>query len=360
LEFSFSQVQSRITFVLSNHEDKFPPKLRSPFFSLRAIANKFETMKRHIIPLPSCSVEVVLTKRGFVKVDGDHTTKKKRSYYQSLTKMASSSKRSRKVAAKPGAVVEAMDSLDIIPNEVQSPSKKVRMQNPDSPSSQGQKAAAALGLAIVTPGTNRHRAQQLAEEQAATKSNARRALFVAPGTRPVAVTPSRKQKQEHEEPKAKQKLIFGRLVTEIIVSDKVKQVYAIIRKLTGSIGGNGSHGPIYGELTMGSMQKMVNLMKEHTGFDTSSRFIDVGSGIGKPNLHVAQDPGVEFSYGIEVEVDRWVLGMNCLKGVLDAAYEQSAPSFDERILHRCIFEHADIRKAKTFDPFTHVYMFSIG
>jgi hypothetical protein len=224
-------------------------------------------------------------------------------------------------------------------------------------------AVVVPGSAVVTPATKRHREPSNDDEDDNTSKVALpRALFESPGPRPVAVTPSKKQAEvdADAEPGAKRKLIFGRMVTERIVPENVKQVYGIVRKLTGSIGGNGSHGPIYGELTMGSMQKMVNVMKEYTGLDTSSRFIDVGSGIGKPNLHVAQDPGVEFSYGIEVEVDRWVLGLNCLKGVLDAAHKQSTASADELIRHRCIFEHGDIRDAKSFDPFTHVYMFSIG
>jgi hypothetical protein len=33
---------------------------------------------------------------------------------------------------------------------------------------------------------------------------------------------------------------------------------------------------------------------------------------------------------------------------------------NERIRHRCVFDHGDIRAATSFDPFTHVYMFSIG
>jgi len=106
------------------------------------------------------------------------------------------------------------------------------------------------------------------------------------------------------------------------VLENVKKVYAIVRKFTGSIGGNASMGPIYGELTMWSMQKVINLMKEHTEFTNTSLFVDVGSGIGKPNLHVAQDPGVKFSYGIEVEPSRWLLGIICLKNVLDAASKQ--------------------------------------
>ena len=108
---------------------------------------------------------------------------------------------------------------------------------------------------------------------------------------------------------------------------------------------------------------MTNLMKEHTKLDKSSKFIDVGSGIGKPNLHVCQDPGVEFSYGIEMERSRWLLGMTSLKATLDAASEQTTVAYGAEVTKigtRCYMEHSNIMFAKTFDPFTHVYMFSIG
>jgi len=127
---------------------------------------------------------------------------------------------------------------------------------------------------------------------------------------------------------------------------------------------SGCGGAIYGELTVGSMQKMVELMKVHTNLGPDSRFIDVGSGLGKPNLHVTQDPAVEFSYGIEMEQVRWMLGMSNLKVVLQDAHEQetSGKDFaeDEKIRHRCTFAHGDITEANYFDPFTHVYMFDIG
>lgn len=35
------------------------------------------------------------------------------------------------------------------------------------------------------------------------------------------------------------------------------------------------------------------------------RFIDIGAGLGKPNLHVAQDPCCRLSLGIELETIRW-------------------------------------------------------
>lgn len=49
--------------------------------------------------------------------------------------------------------------------------------------------------------------------------------------------------------------------------------------------------------------------QEETGFDENSSFIDVGAGLGKPNFHVAQDPGVEISYGLELEKVRWQLSI---------------------------------------------------
>lgn len=117
-----------------------------------------------------------------------------------------------------------------------------------------------------------------------------------------------------------------------------------------------------GELTVGSMQKMVELMKTYTNFSSASRFIDVGSGLGKPNIHVCQDPKVEFSYGIEMEMSRWMLGMANLQAVLKAAKNQDDSQLDEseRIGTNCMFDHGNIMDAETFDPFTHVYAFSIG
>ncbi len=160
--------------------------------------------------------------------------------------------------------------------------------------------------------------------------------------------------------KTRKRLNFGHGVatasSDSTVQKNTRQVYAVVNKMTGSIGGNGHGGAIYGELTVGSMQKMIDLMKVHTNFGPESRFIDVGSGLGKPNLHVAQDPGVEFSYGIEMEKVRWVLGMSNLNMVLQRAEKKP----NENILHRCMFEHGDITYAKYFDPFTHVYMFDIG
>ena len=86
---------------------------------------------------------------------------------------------------------------------------------------------------------------------------------------------------------------------------RVTTSYRCIQQSTGSLGGNGSGGPIYGELTVGSMQHVIDYLVQSCEYSAASRFIDVGSGRGKPNFHVAQDPGVCLSIGIEVEEIRW-------------------------------------------------------
>jgi hypothetical protein len=86
---------------------------------------------------------------------------------------------------------------------------------------------------------------------------------------------------------------------------RVKAVYKCINQITGSLGGNGSGGPSYGELTEGSMQRIVDYLILYCCFGPLSRFLDIGAGQGKPNFHVAQNPGVHLSIGVEVEAVRW-------------------------------------------------------
>ena len=57
----------------------------------------------------------------------------------------------------------------------------------------------------------------------------------------------------------------------------VDTMYRIVWKLTGSLGGNGSGGAIYGELTKSSMHKLVQLMVASTNLGPKSQFLDVGS-----------------------------------------------------------------------------------
>ena len=106
-----------------------------------------------------------------------------------------------------------------------------------------------------------------------------------------------------------QKLQIGSPIkSSIDVLPQVSQIYKIVHKSTGALGGNGATGAIYGELTTRALQRVYNIMVAKCGFNSSSRMIDVGAGLGKPNFHAAQDPAVRLSIGVELEDIRWQVG----------------------------------------------------
>lgn len=136
--------------------------------------------------------------------------------------------------------------------------------------------------------------------------------------------------------------------------DAVQEVYSIVHRATGEVGGNGSGGPCYGELTVGMMQKVANELVKWTGLTKDSMVVDIGCGAGKPNLHLAQDPGVKFSFGIEIEALRTNIGHINVQSVLKAAESK------RNIGTNCMLQHGDITAAGSFDPFTHVYQFDVA
>ena len=91
----------------------------------------------------------------------------------------------------------------------------------------------------------------------------------------------------------------------VFQSKRVDQVYKSTAKYNGALGASGYNGPIYGELTQHSMHKLLEIMIDNCQLSTTSRFLDVGSGIAKPNLHALQFPGVSLSIGVEIEKLRW-------------------------------------------------------
>lgn len=143
------------------------------------------------------------------------------------------------------------------------------------------------------------------------------------------------------------------------VSAEVKDVYREINKASGQVGGYGHNGPVYGELTMGTFQKVVNYLREHLDFGPDSMFLDIGSGLGKPNFHVAMDPGVKFSFGIELEELRWKLSMHNLRHCFSKC--PGLTTVEEKHQHpNVFFAQADITSVENFSPFTHIYSFDIG
>ena len=152
-------------------------------------------------------------------------------------------------------------------------------------------------------------------------------------------------------------LAFGRECTKLAIDPRVEQAYRLIRQSTGALGGNGQTGAIYGELTMASMQKVINVLINKCDMNEQSRFIDVGSGLGKPNLHAAQDPCVRLSVGIELEQIRWQLAMYNLHQMSD---ELSRGKEQGKLLSGTNFLVGDVDTAASMDPFTHVYMYDLG
>lgn len=142
-------------------------------------------------------------------------------------------------------------------------------------------------------------------------------------------------------------------VAQRFVEMEVSEVYKAIRKQTGCLGGNAAGGAIYGEITQSSFQRIVDYMKENCELSASSLFLDVGSGLGKPNFHVAIDPGCEVSYGIELEDLRWQLSLHNLKSVLSL-------DVNKKKLNRTVFTAGDITHARTLNPFSHIYSFDVG
>lgn len=90
----------------------------------------------------------------------------------------------------------------------------------------------------------------------------------------------------------------------------------------------------------------------HAKFGPSSMFIDVGSGLGKPNLHVMDYPGVAFSFGIEQEEGHRFLSLIILYRIVQENHNELG--------YKCMFDLGNIENVQSSDPFTHVYMFSTG
>ena len=141
---------------------------------------------------------------------------------------------------------------------------------------------------------------------------------------------------------------------DAIVTAEVVALYNAINTVNREMGGSGSGGPMYGEITCKSFQRICSYLKRHMDFKRTSYFLDIGAGLGKPSLHVLLDPGVQFSFGVEIERHRWGLSMWILKHLLTnmAPLQALAPSV--------FFALSDAAKLDTLNPFTHIYMFDVA
>jgi len=176
---------------------------------------------------------------------------------------------------------------------------------------------------------------------------------------PLKVEKKSEQVDKAEKPAApeftvvrRERKVTRKPATETSCGKTVQHLYSVIQKSTGAVGGYGHNGPVYGEVTMGTFQKVVDALREHTGFGPDSAFMDIGSGLGKPNLHVALNPGVRLSFGVELEELRWQLSMHNLRNVMREVSE-----LKKSVVY---FANSDATDMVHFEPFTHVYMFDVG
>lgn len=143
-----------------------------------------------------------------------------------------------------------------------------------------------------------------------------------------------------------------------LTQSKLDKIYKLVRSRTGKLGGGGAGGAIYGEVTQKSFARIVNMLKTECELDTTSTFIDIGAGLGKPNLHVALDPGVKASVGVELGGERWWQSQDILWHGME---EQVAQETGLDSLNGPIFlAHADFLEVNTLNDFSHVYMFDKG
>lgn len=135
------------------------------------------------------------------------------------------------------------------------------------------------------------------------------------------------------------------------VPKRVKKMYSIIRSAAGALGGAAAGGAIYGEVTMTSFHRLVYYLESLEGpcqLTAASSFLDVGAGLGKPNLHVASHTGC-VSVGVEMIGARWWRSLAVLRSVISRAPGTPPP----------LFVHADVLDCD-LSSFTHVYAFDRG
>lgn len=140
----------------------------------------------------------------------------------------------------------------------------------------------------------------------------------------------------------------------VVLPDSIREMYRLVHVATGHVGGNASFGPIYGEMTAASMHKLTQLMKE-SGLNRDSVFIDIGAGLGKPSAHVAFDPGVKLSLGVECEGTRHNLSLVNARRLALWAHKND-PSW----LPNLCFVRQNVMLMTTLGPVTHVFLFDVG
>jgi hypothetical protein len=133
----------------------------------------------------------------------------------------------------------------------------------------------------------------------------------------------------------------------------VDLLYKFINKHTKYLHIDGAQGPIYGELTQSSISKILDYLVSHCQLGENSVFMDIGSGLGKPNLHAATITNIKYSIGIELVDSRWWHSMHLLAHIADSYHLNN-------IAQKTFFMHGDINNFQSLDGISHIYIFNCG
>eukprot|EP00049_Salpingoeca_infusionum_P002758 m.59463 g.59463 ORF g.59463 m.59463 type:complete len:792 (-) comp11772_c0_seq2:1918-4293(-) len=141
---------------------------------------------------------------------------------------------------------------------------------------------------------------------------------------------------------------------DVSESKLIQAAYKSIRsKIDITCGADGRYG-ITGNITKGSMSKVLQYLQKHCELDESAIFLDLGHGMGRPNLHVAAlTPRIKYSLGTDCNPELYKQSMLVLKDMTE-----QFPVLLET--PRLFFFDANIQDLKNLSPCTHVYAFNIG
>ena len=140
------------------------------------------------------------------------------------------------------------------------------------------------------------------------------------------------------------------------MKDPLDIVYKSAKTYTrlGMEGPNGESS--YGENTQGTLQKAFEFwhLKDPTFGSEGDIFLDVGHGLGKPNVHYSQlGSKKKISIGIECSEHRYNLSIRWHKDMIGSLK-------NEELNGGFCFVHLDGLELQTLNPFKHIFMFDCG
>ena len=131
----------------------------------------------------------------------------------------------------------------------------------------------------------------------------------------------------------------------------IDRVYKLFQGRTGTLGIDGCGGAINGELTQGSFHKIA----QNFYLSSDSVVLDIGSGGGKPSMHIAASTNGVFSIGIELLTLRHNLSLLNHQAVLNDNDDHTMEAGG-----RTCYVEGNIEDVQTLAGFSHLYMFDKG